>query len=53
VGNRFLFTGREWLSDLKLYDYRAPSERAAIAKQIENEASRILAAEGNRPKNKK
>jgi RHS repeat-associated protein len=21
--NRFLFTGREWLSDLKLYDYRA------------------------------
>src|SRR2546421_6435361 len=22
-GNRFLFTGREWLSDLKLYDYRA------------------------------
>jgi RHS repeat-associated protein len=21
-GNRFLFTGREWLSDLKLYDYR-------------------------------
>ena len=22
MGNRFLFTGREWLSDLKLYDYR-------------------------------
>jgi RHS repeat-associated protein len=22
LGNRFLFTGREWLSDLKLYDYR-------------------------------
>jgi RHS repeat-associated protein len=22
-GNRFLFTGREWLGDLKLYDYRA------------------------------
>jgi len=22
VGNRFLFTGREWLSELKLYDYR-------------------------------
>jgi RHS repeat-associated protein len=22
VGNRFLFTGREWLSDVKLYDYR-------------------------------
>jgi len=21
-GNRFLFTGREWLADLKLYDYR-------------------------------
>ncbi|MEN3368724.1 MAG: hypothetical protein V7609_867 [Verrucomicrobiota bacterium] len=21
-GNRFLFTGREWLTDLKLYDYR-------------------------------
>ena len=21
-GNRFLFTGREWLSDLRLYDYR-------------------------------
>jgi RHS repeat-associated protein len=21
-GNRFLFTGREWISDLKLYDYR-------------------------------
>jgi RHS repeat-associated protein len=21
-GNRFLFTGREWLSDVKLYDYR-------------------------------
>jgi RHS repeat-associated protein len=22
LGNRFLYTGREWLSDLKLYDYR-------------------------------
>ena len=22
VGNRFLFTGREWLSDLRLYDFR-------------------------------
>ncbi len=22
IGNRFLFTGREWLSDLKLYDFR-------------------------------
>jgi RHS repeat-associated protein len=22
VGNRFMFTGREWLSDLNLYDYR-------------------------------
>jgi RHS repeat-associated protein len=22
IGTRFLFTGREWLSDLKLYDYR-------------------------------
>ncbi|MGI8820018.1 MAG: RHS repeat-associated core domain-containing protein [Chthoniobacterales bacterium] len=22
VGNRFLFTGREWLADLQLYDYR-------------------------------
>src|SRR5205823_7458735 len=22
-GNRFLFQGREWLADLKLYDYRA------------------------------
>jgi RHS repeat-associated protein len=21
-GNRFLFTGREWLKDLKVYDYR-------------------------------
>src|SRR5216110_3097145 len=21
-GNRFLFTGREWLADLRLYDYR-------------------------------
>src|SRR5207237_7866775 len=21
-GNRFLFTGREWLKDLRLYDYR-------------------------------
>ena len=22
AGNRFLFTGREWLKDLKVYDYR-------------------------------
>ena len=22
VGNRFLFTGREWLADLRIYDYR-------------------------------
>jgi hypothetical protein len=38
---------------LARYVEAAPSERAAIAKQIEKEASRILASEGNRPKNKK
>jgi hypothetical protein len=35
------------------YVEAAPSERAAIAKQIEDEASRILTVEGNRPKKKK
>jgi hypothetical protein len=38
---------------LARYVEAAPPERAAIAKQIEKEASRILASEGNRPKNKK
>jgi hypothetical protein len=31
----------------------SPSKRAEIVKQIENEASRILAAQGNKPKTKK
>jgi len=38
---------------LARYVEAAPSERAAIAKQIEKEASRILASEVNRSKNKK
>jgi hypothetical protein len=38
---------------LTRYVEAPPSERAAVAKQIESEASRILAAQGNKPKTKK
>jgi hypothetical protein len=38
---------------LTRYVEAAPSERAAVAKQIENEAIRILAAQGKKPNTKK
>jgi hypothetical protein len=38
---------------LARYVEASASERPAIAKQIENQASRILAAGGNKPKSKK
>jgi len=57
-GNRFLFTGREWLSQVGLYDYRNRVYSAQIGRFLQTDPIRFAAGDvnlyryvGNRPVN--
>jgi RHS repeat-associated protein len=46
-GNRFLFTGREWLSQVGLYDYRNRVYSAQIGRFLQTDPIRFAAGDGN------
>jgi RHS repeat-associated protein len=46
-GNRFLFTGREWLSDLKLYDYRARLYQPELGRFLQPDPKQFAAGDYN------
>jgi RHS repeat-associated protein len=45
--NRFLFTGREWLSDLKLYDYRARLYNPELGRFMQPDPKEFAAGDYN------
>jgi RHS repeat-associated protein len=47
VGNRFLFTGREWLSDLKLYDYRNRMYQPELGRFLQPDPKEFTAGDYN------
>jgi RHS repeat-associated protein len=53
-GNRFLFTGREWLTDLKLYDYRNRMYQPELGRFLQPDPKQFAAGDYNlyRPENK-
>jgi RHS repeat-associated protein len=46
-GNRFLFTGREWLSDLKLYDYRNRMYQPELGRFVQPDPKQFEAGDYN------
>src|SRR5205807_3458653 len=46
-GNRFLFTGREWLSDLKLYDYRNRLYQPELGRFLQPDSKEFAAGDYN------
>jgi RHS repeat-associated protein len=46
-GNRFLFTGREWLSDLKLYDYRNRLYQPELGRFMQPDPKQFAAGDYN------
>jgi len=46
-GNRFLFTGREWLAELKLYDYRARMYQPEIGRFMQPDPKQFAAGDYN------
>jgi len=46
-GNRFLFTGREWLSEVGLYDYRNRVYSAELGRFLQTDPIRFSAGDGN------
>jgi RHS repeat-associated protein len=46
-GNRFLFTGREWLKDLKLYDYRARMYQPELGRFLQPDPKQFAAGDHN------
>jgi RHS repeat-associated protein len=46
-GNRYLFTGREWISEAGLYDYRNRFYAAEIGRFLQNDPIRFLAGDVN------
>jgi RHS repeat-associated protein len=46
-GNRMLFTGREWLSDLKLYDYRARLYNPELGRFMQPDPKEFAAGDYN------
>jgi RHS repeat-associated protein len=46
-GNRFLFTGREWLKDLKLYDYRARLYQPELGRFLQPDPKEFAAGDYN------
>jgi RHS repeat-associated protein len=47
LGNRFLFTGREWLSDLKLYDYRNRMYQPELGRFMQPDPKHFAAGDYN------
>jgi RHS repeat-associated protein len=47
TGTRFLFTGREWLSQCGIYDYRNRAYSAQIGRFLETDPIRFAAGDGN------
>lgn len=45
--NRFLFTGREWLSEIGLYDYRNRVYSAELGRFLQTDPIRFSAGDGN------
>jgi RHS repeat-associated protein len=46
-GNRFLFTGREWIADLKLYDYRNRMYQPELGRFLQPDPSEFAAGDYN------
>ncbi len=46
-GNRFLFTGREWLSDLGLYDYRNRLYHPLLGRFLQPDPKQFMAGDYN------
>jgi RHS repeat-associated protein len=46
-GNRFLFTGREWLSDLKLYDFRNRMYQPELGRFLQPDPKEFAAGDYN------
>ncbi|MEN3369081.1 MAG: hypothetical protein V7609_1224, partial [Verrucomicrobiota bacterium] len=46
-GNRFLFTGREWLSDLKLYDFRNRMYQPELGRFLQPDPKQFAAGDYN------
>jgi RHS repeat-associated protein len=46
-GNRFLFTGREWLSDLKVYDYRNRIYQPELGRFLQPDPKHFTAGDYN------
>jgi RHS repeat-associated protein len=46
-GNRFLFTGREWLKDLKLYDYRSRMYQPELGRFLQPDPKHFAAGDYN------
>jgi RHS repeat-associated protein len=46
-GNRFLFTGREWISDLKLYDYRNRMYQPELGRFLQPDSKQFTAGDYN------
>src|SRR5207247_5852693 len=46
-GNRFLFQGREWLSDLKLYDFRARMYQPELGRFLQPDPKEFAAGDYN------
>jgi RHS repeat-associated protein len=46
-GNRFLFTGREWLSDLKVYDYRNRMYQPELGRFLQPDPKHFAAGDYN------
>ena len=46
-GNRFLFTGREWLQDLRIYDYRARQYQPELGRFLQPDPKEFSAGDYN------
>ena len=47
VGNRFLFTGREWLQDLRIYDYRNRQYQPELGRFLQPDPKEFAAGDYN------
>ena len=46
-GNRFLFTGREWIKELRLYDYRARMYQPELGRFLQPDPQEFAAGDYN------
>jgi RHS repeat-associated protein len=47
LGNRFLFTGREWLKDLKIYDFRSRQYQPELGRFLQPDPKEFAAGDYN------